>query len=317
MNTPSFPITSQPPAIASEPLKYVPHAGFEDWAGNQRLEAAVLGPMPETPEGNGESQAPSGVPPYLASLYDTPLLTREQETHLFRKLNYLKYKANLLRQALATTNSATTVEIELEGLLGEIVATKNQIICANLRLVVSIAKRQFGTVQNFFELISDGNLALLRAVEGFDFSLGNRFSTYATYVIVRNYARSIPEDLRWRSRYRTDHAGLFATIVDGRSDAQEMEAAQGRREILVDGILRRLNAREREIISCRFGLSRSQERLTLKQIGNRFGITKERVRQLECRALEKLRKALGQELNFRSVLEPTELHDGSISSNGW
>ena len=89
----------------------------------------------------------------------------------------------------------------IEKLCQETVATRNQIICANLRLVVSIAKRHLGPVQNFFELVSDGNVSLMRAVERFDYSLGNRFSTYATWAIINNFARTIPESLRHRSSF--------------------------------------------------------------------------------------------------------------------
>ena len=292
MNTTSFPITTDPHVIDDEPLEYVPHAGFADWARNRRAEAAVLGPMPELSDGEGQTPAPAGVQPYLATLYDQPLLTREQEIHLFRKLNYLKFKANLLRQSRATASPAGTADGELEGFLGEIVAVKNQIICANLRLVVSLAKRHAGPAQNFFELISDGNLALMRAVERFDFSLGNRFGTYATCAIVNSFAASIPEDLRWRQRHRTDHAELFAATEDAHSDPYALEAAQSRRETLLGDILGRLDEREREVISCRFALGRARKRMTYAQIGSRLGVSNARVRQLHDRALEKLRTAL-------------------------
>ena len=115
----------------SEPLEYVPHEEFADWAGDESMEAAVLAPLPETSEGADKTPAPAGVPPYLASLYDVPLLTREQETQLFRKLNYLKYKAGRLRQSQTTDDPPARADAALKELLGQIVATQNQIICAN------------------------------------------------------------------------------------------------------------------------------------------------------------------------------------------
>ena len=81
---------------------------------------------------------------------------------------------------------------QIEKLYDESIATKNQIIRANLRLVVSIAKRYVGPTQDFFELVSDGNISLLRAVDKFDFSRGNKFSTYATWAIMKNFARTSP-----------------------------------------------------------------------------------------------------------------------------
>src|SRR5262249_14679004 len=153
-------------------------------------------PMPAATRGAGSRvKPPAGLPPYLASLYgDAPLLSREQEAHLFRKMNYLKYRAAKLREALDPARARTADLDEYERLQGEALAVKNQIIRANLRLVVSIAKKRVGTTNNFFELVSDGNMSLIRAVEKFDFARGFKFSTYASWAIMKNFARSIPEE---------------------------------------------------------------------------------------------------------------------------
>ena len=87
---------------------------------------------------------PAGLPPYLARLYEVPLLTREQEEHLFRKFNYLKYKASQLREQLDPARAKSSLMDRIEELYDEAVPTKNQIVRANLRLVVSIAKRHVG-----------------------------------------------------------------------------------------------------------------------------------------------------------------------------
>ena len=102
------------------------------------------------------------MPAYLANLYEVPLLTREQEAHLFRKMNYLKYKASGLRDALDVDRPRRRLMDQIEKLYDESVAAKNQIIRANLRLVVSIAKRYVGPAEDFFELVSDGNMSLIR-----------------------------------------------------------------------------------------------------------------------------------------------------------
>src|SRR6185369_10582183 len=99
---------------------------------------------------------PSGLPPYLASLYEVPLLTREQEAHLFRQFNFLKYKAAKLLAGVDPAHAKSSVLDEIERLYEQAVTTKNHIIRANLRLVVSIAKRHVGVMDNFFELVSDG-----------------------------------------------------------------------------------------------------------------------------------------------------------------
>ena len=158
-------------------------------------------------------------------------------------------------------------------------------------LVVSIAKRYVGPAGDFFELVSDGNMSLIRAVEKFDFSRGNRFSTYASWAIMKNFARAISAVFRHRDRFRTSHSEMFSTTEDPRADQYEQESAQILRESHVERILDRLDERERQIVTSRFGLTRGQEPLTLKQIGAAMGVTKERIRQIQCRAMSKLRKA--------------------------
>ena len=84
---------------------------------------------------------------------------------------------------------------------------------------------------------------------------------------------------------------MLSTVEDRRTDRYEQESAQSQRESHVQGILNRLDERERQIVSSRFGLTRGQEPLTLKQVGAAIGVTKERVRQIQYRAMSKLRMA--------------------------
>ena len=277
-------------------LEFMPDPSF-DAPG---AEAEILAPMPEPARGESTRRpsVPEGLPPYLASLYDVPLLTREQEAHLFRKMNYLKSRACKLRERIDPARARSADLDEIERLQEEALAVKNQIIRANLRLVVSIAKKHLGPSQNFFELVSDGNMSLIRAVEKFDFARGNKFSTYATWAIVRNFFRTIPEESQRRDRFLTGHDEMFESAADHRSDEHETEIDQKRTQEAVTGLLGRLNERERRIITSRFGLGGAVE-LTLEQLGQELGVTKERVRQLEARAQEKLRKiALEEKIDF-------------------
>ena len=280
--------------IMELPLDHVPNDLFAR-VRSQKREDRILGPIPESEIPVKKSRLPSGLPPYLASLYEVPLLTRNQEAHLFRKLNYLKCKASRLRAKLDPNRLKRSLMDQIERLYDEAVATKNQIIRANLRLVVSIAKRHVGPTQNFFELVSDGNMSLMRAAEKFDYGRGNKFSTYASWAIMKNFARTIPDDHRYHDRFRTSQAEMFTTTQDERSDQIEQETAQVQREAQVQRILDRLDDREQKIIVRRFGLRRGQEPLTLKQVGAELGVTKERIRQIEARALSKLRKAAEEE----------------------
>jgi RNA polymerase primary sigma factor len=268
-------------------IESMPNESFD----NPKAAAQILAPVPKAVDGKAtrKIKPPEGVPPYLASLYDVPLLSREQEAHLFRKMNYLKYRALKLRDNLDPARATSTVLDEIDRLMEEALAVKNQIIRANLRLVVSIAKKHVGRADNFFELVSDGNMSLIRAVEKFDFARGNKFSTYASWAIMKNFIRSIPIENHRRDRFVTGHDDLFEAAADNRSDEHEYESAHKRMRDAVKGLLGRLDDRERRIIVSRFGLDGASEQ-TLESLGKELGVTKERVRQLEARAQNKLRK---------------------------
>src|SRR5262245_48556400 len=128
--------------ILGTKLEFIDHASF----AQPEHSAEILAPMPEPADGKAprRPKAPKGLPPYLASLYEVPLLDREQEMHLFRKMNYLKYRAHQLRLKVDPSRARTSDLDEIERLQEEALGVKNQIIRANLRLVVSIAKRHVG-----------------------------------------------------------------------------------------------------------------------------------------------------------------------------
>jgi len=280
--------------IVSLELAYIPNAEFER-IRTARQERALLAPAPPSEPLPKPRKAPGNLPPYLASLYETPLLTHEQEVCLFRKMNYLKYKADALRSQLDPARPQGSLLDRIERLYEQSLTAKNEIISANLRLVVSIAKRHFAPGADLFALISDGNMSLIRAVDKYDFARGFKFSTYASWAIMKNFARTIPGEHRHQDRFRAGMGDVFASAEDVRTDRHELEDAQSRQESAVAQILQRLDTREREIITRRFGLVRGQEPLTLKQVGELIGVTKERVRQIEVRAMTKLRAAAAEE----------------------
>lgn len=281
--------------LMEQPVDYIFHPSFDD----PEQEAAILADMPgaaDFEESRRQMRIPKDAPPELASLYETPLLTKEQEQHLFRKMNFLKHKAAKILQNLKTQSGRIDphkVRVQdldqVEELLERAGAVKDLLIACNMRLVVSIAKRHSGQTDNFFELLSDGNMSLIRAVEKFDFSRGNKFSTYASWAIMKNYARSIPEEKNRRERYVTGTEDIFESAADTRTDEQELVQSAEQASYKVNRLLEYLDPREREIIRMRAGLDNNTEGMTLEKIGEKLGITKERVRQLNVRAMKKLR----------------------------
>jgi RNA polymerase sigma factor (sigma-70 family) len=273
------------------PLDYIPNALF----GRKSAEKVVNQPFPGLAEPAKRVRRPSGLPAYLASLYEVPLLTREQEVWLFRRFNYLKHKAVTLREQLDPEKPSARLMDQIEKLYAEIVEIKNRIVRANLRLVVSIAKRRVSPGDSFFDLVSDGNMSLIRAVEKFDYARGNKFSTYASWAIMKNFARTIPDEHRRRDRFRATDTEFLQSAADRREDEHQVRLAASDRLQQVERFLDRLDDREQTIIIRRYGLDHDREPQTLKEVGSALGVTKERVRQIEAKALEKLREAAAAE----------------------
>jgi len=285
------------------PLDYVPHPSFED-AANAADILALMPNFDEYEEKRRAMKAPKDVGAELAPLYELPLLNKEQEAHLFRKMNYLKFRAEQLRNEFRKDDGdvdpnkvrSQTLD-EIEELVARAEEVKKLLINANMRLVVNIAKKHIHQTENLFELISDGNLSLMRAVEKFDFGRGFKFSTYASWAIIKNFARSIPDEKNRRERFVTGHDEVFEVAPDNRGDEHEALATHERATHSVNRLLEFLEPREREIIRMRAGLDDHAKGMTLEEIGQQFGITKERVRQLNARAMKKLRE-VAQEKHF-------------------
>lgn len=235
-------------------------------------------------------KAPSGLPAYIAELYTVPLLNKAQEQHYFRRMNYLLHRAKQVQQSIDPARPKMRRVREVEKLLADAAEVKALLTRSNLRLVMSIAKKHLRPHLSLFELISDGNMSLIRAIEKFDYTRGFKFSTYASWAIMKNYARSLPAEHRKQERFRTGLDEVFSDSCDDRGNPYADEIRHTAHQAAVGEIMEELDIRERKVIACRFGLARGSEPETLEQVGHRLGVTKERVRQIEVRTLEKLRK---------------------------
>ena len=255
-------------------------------------------PMPEPADGKAprRPKAPKGLPPYLASLYEVPLLGPRAGDAPVPQDELPQVPGQRARARPSTRPGPRPPDLdEIERLQEEALAVKNQIIRANLRLVVSIAKRHVGPSNNFFELVSDGNMSLIRAVEKFDYSRGNKFSTYASWAIMKNFARTIPEENYRRDRFVTGHEEMFEAAADNRTDEHEYESA-----LEADAGGRQGHARpaRRPRAADHHQPVRPGRRARAEPSSNSVansGITKERVRQIESRGVDKLRKIASEE----------------------
>jgi RNA polymerase primary sigma factor/RNA polymerase sigma factor len=147
-----------------------------------------------------------------------------------------------------------------------------------------VARKHWRVGLNFMELISDGNITLMRAVEGFDIHKGNRFSTYATLALMRGFARSVPE-MRSASR-RTTPDEVLSDVSDSR---EELIVERLLHRDQVSQLLSRLDDREQTVLRAHYGLDDDESPASYEELGQRLGLSKQRVRQIEQTAIAKLR----------------------------
>ncbi|MCB9921875.1 MAG: sigma-70 family RNA polymerase sigma factor [Planctomycetaceae bacterium] len=247
-----------------------------------------------TLDGRGDAKAAVDLPAHLRRLCQAELLTQEQESALFREMNYLKFRANALRSRLDLEQPDSHAVHSIESLLRRSREIRDHIIQANMRLVMSIVKKFVTPQQSFDDLLSDGTLTLIQAVEKFDFDRGFRFSTYAYRSIARNAYRTVTNARKEESRITRDAEDWAFEADDDHSSSTTTEQVWCNLRHLTTSMLGKLERRERFIIRSRYALGTHRKARTFQCLADKLGVSKERVRQLEQRAVAKLRSMAGE-----------------------
>jgi RNA polymerase primary sigma factor len=335
-----------PPEQMDSVLQVLTEEGIEILDGSAEDDAEELKRRKEEEEALAlKTPTSDPVRMYLKEIGKVPLLTAEEEVDLAKRIEAGLFASEKLAGTNRKIDPKLRRELDLIERDGQI--AKRKLVEANLRLVVSIAKRYVGRGMLFLDLIQEGNLGLIRAVEKFDYTKGYKFSTYATWWIRQAITRAIADQAR-TIRIPVHMVETINKLIRiqrqllqdlGREPmpeeiAKEMDLTPDKvREILkvsqepvsletpigeeedshlgdfiedsdavvpvdaasfillqeqLDSVLHTLSDREKKVIQLRFGLTDGHPR-TLEEVGREFGVTRERIRQIESKTLSKLR----------------------------
>lgn len=224
-----------------------------------------------------------------------PLLEKDQEPVLFTAMNYLKYRATVLREKIDLKSPCVGLLDRIEQKLKDAQKLRNYIIQANLRLVYGIAKGLTDPANTFDEIVSDGQIPLIRAVEIFDVERGNRFSTYGTWAIRNFLFRTTKKRRKYRSTFLTGVESVAFGLSDSRMTARSHESYHMMIHEALETVLGALDERDRLIVKRRFGLQQSGTPQKFREIAEDLGVSTERVRQLTIRSLKRMRELIDEQ----------------------
>ena len=289
MSTTSLSTGFDAAALLEQTIDFIPNEGFEGTleAEVQEIEAELYAEEEQTPGSLNTDHVDASL---LAPLQDSRLLTFEGEQFLFKRLNFLRFRANAIQATLNSKRPAKKKVRELDRLLSEAAETRDELAKANLRLVVSIAGKLSISREEFDEFVAEGNAIMVYAIDKFDFSRGYRFSTYVTHAVQRHLYRVIDRRRKRAQREFAREAEIMAaepSIEIDPTDPTESDIKAVAATVIAK-MDETLDERERVIVRSRFGLDGSGESKTFNAIGDELGLSKERVRQLLQRSIEKL-----------------------------
>ncbi|MFK7960158.1 MAG: sigma-70 family RNA polymerase sigma factor [Phycisphaerales bacterium] len=225
----------------------------------------------------------------------TVLLSGAQERVLFLQYNYARFRISEMQKTLGPSGPTSEQAHEILRWFRIADGYREQIAETNLALVLAMAKRTRMSEVDFADLVSEGNMALLRSVDKFDCGRGFKFSTYACRAILKAFSRQGMKLSKYRQRFPTDFDPAMekSNHLETLRAEQERESAAEVKHIVLSNDAD-LSSVERTVIHHRFGLGHEKPTnpLTLEQVGQIIGVTKERVRQIQNKALEKIRLRL-------------------------
>lgn len=227
----------------------------------------------------------------------SPQLSNKEETDLFLRMNYARFR---LSQEIATArNRKISINKAREMLHWHRVDidARASLVQSNLPLVLYMAKKVRISGADFDDIVSEGNMALLRAVDGFDCSRGFKFSTYACQAIFKSFSRLATMNNKYRLRFPVEFDPSYEK--SNCADVRHEEAVEYHSEQLVkilESNSAGLTTTDMAVIKGRYALGGTPSRKTLLEMGQILGLSKERVRQIQKGAVGKLRKALEERL---------------------
>jgi len=222
------------------------------------------------------------------------LMSTAEEQLMFRRFNYAKRKCKLLKKKITADGLTAELAQCLVDWHTKAEHLREYLVRTNLALVLAMAKRtRLGDV-DFSEIVSEGNMALLRAVEKFNVDRGFKFSTYACRAILKGFSRTAQKHTRHRNRFPVEfEPDLEKSDWSDRKRESVEEDLVGELKTIVERNLADLTDVEQTVIRRRFNWQQEQPSpLTLEEVGSIIGVTKERVRQIQNKALAKIRKLM-------------------------
>ncbi len=294
----SFPLDDQVllARLLTEPVDFVDHPKFADRCIQKKLFGAEAKLVDRGATRFLESS--DAITDAVKAGERVPALSYEQEGHLFMRYNYARHQVAAILAEFAGKQLTAAKTRCLLAWGHRALSARSVIVRLNMPLVLAMAKRTRLTSIDFNEMVSEGDMALLRSVEKFDCSRGFKFSTYSCRAILKAFSRVAMRASRYRGQFPTefDPGMERSDHIETLRDSVERDCVDEVKEILLRN-LAGLSEVERTVLNERFAIGpptgpEEQAPKTLEQVGRIIGVTKERVRQIQNNALKKMRGTL-------------------------